>query len=293
MTLPSFGVPLSLNQIHVEVGGTSGTTVSLNETDIRGLISKGLNASNSISDYYGASYDTVAPVLTSVSIASNNSNTGLGNVGNTVTLTFTANEAISTPTVTFLSGGNSINNSVSISNVSGNTWTASFVVHANDTKGVITFSISFSDTAGNAGTAVTGTTNSTSVSIPVAIISGDGFYYHFTMAANPASPGQPNPQDTALWIVVKLGGNIVKGSLTQYDYSTNPPTNITYYAVGPINSVFNFANASSYTDPNTGLTYYPNSQITNTGSGYNITNHFPNTNHSSNLSTYDNFGIKL
>ena len=63
MTLPSFGVPLSLNQIHVEVGGTSGTTVSLNETDVRGLISKGLNASNSISDYYGASAAPSSPII--------------------------------------------------------------------------------------------------------------------------------------------------------------------------------------------------------------------------------------
>tara|TARA_R100001510_G_scaffold41660_1_gene38042 strand:+ start:2340 stop:3170 length:831 start_codon:yes stop_codon:yes gene_type:complete len=55
MTLPASGNTLSLNQIHVEVGGTSGTTVSLNEADVRGLISKGLNASNSISDYFGAS----------------------------------------------------------------------------------------------------------------------------------------------------------------------------------------------------------------------------------------------
>ena len=55
MTLPSAGVLLSLNQIHVEAGGTSGTTVSLNESDIRGLISKTVNTSNSISEYYGAS----------------------------------------------------------------------------------------------------------------------------------------------------------------------------------------------------------------------------------------------
>jgi len=182
MTLPSFGVPLSLNQIHVEVGGTSGTTVSLNETDVRGLISKGLNASNSISDYYGASS---APPYTQ-------------------------------------------------------------------------------------------------------IISGDGFYYHFTMAVNPAAPSQPDPQNTYLWIVVKLGGNIVKGSLTMYDYSTNPPTNLTFGYGGPINYVYNSTNAYSYTHTD-GYTYTANSQI---AVGNYPTNHFPNTNHSSNLSTYDNFGIQ-
>ena len=55
MTLPASGNTLSLNQIHVEVGGTSGSTVSLNETDVRGVISNGLNSCNSISDYFGAS----------------------------------------------------------------------------------------------------------------------------------------------------------------------------------------------------------------------------------------------
>lgn len=56
MTLPSFGVPLSLNDIHVEVTGTSGTTASLNDADIRGLIGKASGAQNSISEYYGASF---------------------------------------------------------------------------------------------------------------------------------------------------------------------------------------------------------------------------------------------
>ena len=36
MTLQTSGA-ISLNQIHVEAGGTSGTTVSLNDSDIRSL----------------------------------------------------------------------------------------------------------------------------------------------------------------------------------------------------------------------------------------------------------------
>ena len=35
MTLPSPGNPISLDQMHVEVGGTTGTTCSLNDSDIR------------------------------------------------------------------------------------------------------------------------------------------------------------------------------------------------------------------------------------------------------------------
>lgn len=54
MALPTTG-PISLNQMHVEVGGTSGTTVSINDADIRGLISKASGALMSFSEWYGAS----------------------------------------------------------------------------------------------------------------------------------------------------------------------------------------------------------------------------------------------
>ena len=54
MALPSSG-QLTLNQIHIEAGGSSGTQVTLNDTDVRGLISKGSGAQNAISEYYGAS----------------------------------------------------------------------------------------------------------------------------------------------------------------------------------------------------------------------------------------------
>jgi len=49
---------ISLNQIHVEAGGTSGTTASLNDSDIRALIGKGSGASMSFSEWYGASAST-------------------------------------------------------------------------------------------------------------------------------------------------------------------------------------------------------------------------------------------
>jgi hypothetical protein len=53
MALPSSGA-LSLNQMHTEVGGTSGTTVGLNDSDVRGLISKASGAQMSFSEWYGA-----------------------------------------------------------------------------------------------------------------------------------------------------------------------------------------------------------------------------------------------
>lgn len=46
---------ISLNDIHVEAGGSSGSTASLNDSDIRGLISKASGATMSFSEWYGAS----------------------------------------------------------------------------------------------------------------------------------------------------------------------------------------------------------------------------------------------
>ncbi len=57
MALPSSGA-ISLNQMHVEVGGSSGSTVSLNDSDIRGLISKSSGATMAFNEWYGASSQT-------------------------------------------------------------------------------------------------------------------------------------------------------------------------------------------------------------------------------------------
>ena len=46
---------ISLNDIHVEAGGTSGTTASINDADIRGLIGKASGATMSFNEWYGAS----------------------------------------------------------------------------------------------------------------------------------------------------------------------------------------------------------------------------------------------
>ena len=61
MALATSGA-LSLNQIHVEAGGSSGTTASLNDTDIRGLTAASGRTINStqgteidFADFYGAS----------------------------------------------------------------------------------------------------------------------------------------------------------------------------------------------------------------------------------------------
>ena len=54
MALQTSGA-ISLNNIHVEAGGSSGTSATINDTDIRGLIGKGSGAQSSFSEFYGAS----------------------------------------------------------------------------------------------------------------------------------------------------------------------------------------------------------------------------------------------
>ena len=54
MALQTSGA-ISLNDIHVEAGGSSGTQASMNDSDIRGLISKSSGAQMSFNEWYGAS----------------------------------------------------------------------------------------------------------------------------------------------------------------------------------------------------------------------------------------------
>ncbi len=54
MPLPSSGA-ISLNAMHIEAGGSSGTQVSINDSDIRGLIGKSSGVQMSFSEWYGAS----------------------------------------------------------------------------------------------------------------------------------------------------------------------------------------------------------------------------------------------
>ncbi len=54
MALQSDG-QISLNDIHVEAGGSSGTQAKINDSDIRSMIDKASGAQSSFSEFYGAS----------------------------------------------------------------------------------------------------------------------------------------------------------------------------------------------------------------------------------------------
>ena len=103
--------------------------------------------------------DVTAPSLSPVAVASNNASTAKARQGDTVTVSFTASEAIQTPVVTLLGVA------ASVANPGGNNWTAAATVGAGTAEGAATFSITATDVAGNAAAAVTATTNASSVTV--------------------------------------------------------------------------------------------------------------------------------
>ncbi len=101
--------------------------------------------------------DTVLPTLASVAIVSNNPAPSRAKTGDTVTVTFTASEAIAPPTA-IVAG-----RAATVANTTGNTYTATTTLLAADPEGTVALSIAFTDLAGNSGTAVTATTNTSAV----------------------------------------------------------------------------------------------------------------------------------
>ncbi len=63
MALQSSG-QISLNEIHIEAGGTTGTEVTINDSDVRALISASSQSEIEIADFYGASSGYSATLVT-------------------------------------------------------------------------------------------------------------------------------------------------------------------------------------------------------------------------------------
>ncbi len=103
--------------------------------------------------------DTTPPTLSTVSIASINANPVWAKLGDTVMLSFTANEAIQTPSVTLLGAA------ATAVNVGGNNWTATVTVGTGTVEGAATFSIVAGDLAGNLAAAVPATTDNSLVTV--------------------------------------------------------------------------------------------------------------------------------
>jgi hypothetical protein len=90
--------------------------------------------------------DSITPTLTSISIASNNTNPDFAKIGDLVTLSLSASESITGGLAVNINGG-----AATIASLGGNNYTATRVMQSGDAEGNITFAINFNDTARNAG----------------------------------------------------------------------------------------------------------------------------------------------
>ncbi|SDM82397.1 hypothetical protein SAMN05421820_105136, partial [Pedobacter steynii] len=137
-----------------ETGGVIPFSIAF--TDLAGNVGTPVTATTNSSS---VTYDKIVPTLTAVTIASNNAATSKAKVADIVTLSFTASESIAIPTVT-------IGGTASVpTNTGGNNWTATHTVSGTTPEGILAFNIAFSDLPGNAGTPVTATTNSSTVTV--------------------------------------------------------------------------------------------------------------------------------
>jgi gliding motility-associated-like protein len=123
-------------------------------TDLAGNAGTAVTATTNASS---VTYDKTAPTLTTVAIVSNNASNQTAKTGNTISLTFTASEAVVLPVVTIAG------NAVVPTSAGGNSYLATYILTGTETEGAVAFSIAFTDLTGNAGTAVTASTNSSSV----------------------------------------------------------------------------------------------------------------------------------
>ncbi|MGA2417880.1 MAG: Ig-like domain-containing protein [Candidatus Staskawiczbacteria bacterium] len=120
-------------------------------TDLAGNSTTGTASATTIN------VDQITPTITSAKIQSSNANVAFAKTGDTITLTFSASEAINTPTVAIAGYP------ITVSGTGAGPYTATYVMASGDAEGVVSFNIVFSDLAGNAGTPVTSTTDSSSV----------------------------------------------------------------------------------------------------------------------------------
>ena len=149
---------------HTVVDTNGAVTFSITAKDLAG----NEVTANAVTDSSSVNVDTTAPSLSNVAISSSNNTNTLAMNNDTVTLVFTSDEAIQTPTVTFQSGSVNIANNVTVAETTGSTnkqnWTASYTVATADTDGAVSFSITATDPAGNAST-VTAVNDTSSVTV--------------------------------------------------------------------------------------------------------------------------------
>ena len=102
--------------------------------------------------------DTTPPTLPTVTIASNNTDPTWAKTNETITVTFTSDEIIRNQTGTILTETSTLTDTSGATN-----WTSALFTNGDETEGDVPFTLDFEDRAGNAGTQVTTTTDSSAV----------------------------------------------------------------------------------------------------------------------------------
>jgi hypothetical protein len=160
------------NAYGTSVGDNFGTTVAMyeNRVIVGASYEDDTDALSSGKAYIFDSFAdnaTSTPVLSNVSIFSNNEDTTRAVENNVITIAFEADKIIDTPVVTFYSDGVALAGSVTYENTSiyNNTWTAKYTVSSLDTTGDISYSIAFVDSFGNVGVPVTAGSGSVTLAL--------------------------------------------------------------------------------------------------------------------------------
>lgn len=99
--------------------------------------------------------DEVAPRVSSLTMTSDNANTELAKVGETISLHITVNEDIQSPTVTIASQNAAVSDA---GDSDARTWEATYTMQEEDASGVVPFTLDFCDLAGNVAAQVTAVT---------------------------------------------------------------------------------------------------------------------------------------
>ncbi len=148
----------------VPAGDDASEVVVISATDVAGN-AIGTQTNTNAGDY---EIDNTAPNAgATVHIESNNAvSTAGASVGDDVILSFTASETLAgDPTVVFQSDNANVQNAPGYTNTAGNDWEARYEVDAADQSGAISFTLDFTDVAGNAATQVTATGDASSVTV--------------------------------------------------------------------------------------------------------------------------------
>ncbi len=200
-------------------------------------------------------YDHTAPTLNAVSLVSNNASTTLAKVGDTVTITFTADEAITTPTVTI--GGHT----VTASGSGVGPYTATYVMTSTDTEGPVAFSVDFADLATNAGIQVTSTTDGSSVTfdrtaptVTVTNSDADGVVIAGTPVTVTATFSEPVQDGPAPTLTVSGADSVPSAVMTKTD-----STHYTYSYVAGSNT------GTAVFTVDTAIDMAGNAQVANSG----------------------------